>query len=257
MVPVHNPELRAHLYSAQTLDIIIYPDAGRGSSIGSMSSWHARGPEFIPISGPFFCGDLVMKKFLRPFSSSDSRRAVVNYGQKNVHQVLVNCLGGLPRNSVVGVTDRAWNDPKMCWRAVNQKSNQKDSTQTRYRHIGLTSPSSSLSAWLPNKKRLVHWCGAAAVPATSSSIEWLYMYLATWVALFERRKPCYRLMIKYMKFCTSCCKQIHVSVHSPSSREISCVDEFWAEICLPPNPLVKIWSHSQCKRYFNFLVDEN
>ena len=29
-----------------------------------------------------------------------------------MHSVLVNCLGGLPRNSVVRVTDRARNDLK-------------------------------------------------------------------------------------------------------------------------------------------------
>ena len=39
--------------------------------------------------------------------SADSRRAVVSYRQKYVHEVLVNCLGGLslPRKSVVRVTD--------------------------------------------------------------------------------------------------------------------------------------------------------
>ena len=43
-----------------------------------------------------------------PFSS-DSRRAVVSYWQK---KVMVNCLEGLPRNSVVRVSDRARNDLK-------------------------------------------------------------------------------------------------------------------------------------------------
>ena len=43
--------------------------------------------------------------FVSPFT--DSRRAVVNYWQRYMHLVLVNCLGGLslPRNSVVRVTD--------------------------------------------------------------------------------------------------------------------------------------------------------
>ena len=42
------------------------------------------------------------------FLFSDSRRAVVSYWRKNVHKVLVNCLGGLslPRKSVVKLTDR-------------------------------------------------------------------------------------------------------------------------------------------------------
>ena len=36
---------------------------------------------------------MVMKKILRPlFTSADSRRAVVSYWWKNVHEVLVNCL---------------------------------------------------------------------------------------------------------------------------------------------------------------------
>ena len=39
------------------------------------------------------------------FPSTDSSRAVVNYWRKNVHLILVNCLGILPRNSVVRLTD--------------------------------------------------------------------------------------------------------------------------------------------------------
>ena len=40
--------------------------------------------------------------------SADSRRAVISYWRKYVHEVLVNCLGGLslPRKSVVRLTDR-------------------------------------------------------------------------------------------------------------------------------------------------------
>ena len=41
------------------------------------------------------------------FSSADLRGAVVSYWRKYVHEVLVNCLGGLslPRKSVVRLTD--------------------------------------------------------------------------------------------------------------------------------------------------------
>ena len=46
--------------------------------------------------------------------SIDPRRAVVSYWQKNGHLVLVNCLGGLPRNSVDRLTDRTV--PKMTWK---------------------------------------------------------------------------------------------------------------------------------------------
>ena len=37
--------------------------------------------------------------------TADSSRTVVSYWQKNVHLVLVNRLGSLPRNSVVRLTD--------------------------------------------------------------------------------------------------------------------------------------------------------
>ena len=67
----------------------------------------------IPMDSTIFRGDLVMKKFLQPFSLfADSRRAVVSYWRKNVHKVLVNCLEGLPRNKVVRVTDITLNDLK-------------------------------------------------------------------------------------------------------------------------------------------------
>ena len=40
--------------------------------------------------------------------SADSRRTVVSYWQRYVHEALVNCLGGLslPRKSVVRLNDR-------------------------------------------------------------------------------------------------------------------------------------------------------
>ena len=61
---------------------------------------YARIPCSILTSGNILSGSFVMKQFLRPFSPTDSRRAVVSYCQKNVHYVRVNCVGGLPRNSV-------------------------------------------------------------------------------------------------------------------------------------------------------------
>ena len=39
------------------------------------------------------------------FPTTDSSRAVVSYWRKDVHLVLVNRLGSLPRNSVVRLTD--------------------------------------------------------------------------------------------------------------------------------------------------------
>ena len=67
-------------------------------------------PSSIPTSGTFFRGDLVMKKYYgHSPSSADSRRATVSYWRKNVRKVLV---GGLPRNSMVRVNDRARNNLK-------------------------------------------------------------------------------------------------------------------------------------------------
>ena len=57
-------------------------------------------------SGNILSWILVMESFLWPcFPSADSSRAVVNYWRKDVHIVLVNCLGSLPRNSVFKLPD--------------------------------------------------------------------------------------------------------------------------------------------------------
>ena len=52
--------------------------------------------------------DYVTKDFVKLSPSAFSRRAVVSYWRKYVHEVLVNRLGGLslPRKSVVRLTDR-------------------------------------------------------------------------------------------------------------------------------------------------------
>ena len=61
----------------------------------------------------FFCGDWSWNNFYgHCVPSSDPRRAVVSYWRKNVHQVLVNSLGCLPRNSVDSLIERAQNDLK-------------------------------------------------------------------------------------------------------------------------------------------------
>ena len=58
----------------------------------------------------FFCGDWSWNNFYgHALLSADSRRAVVSYWWKNVQKVLVNCLEGLPRNSV----DRLMTPPEM------------------------------------------------------------------------------------------------------------------------------------------------
>ena len=67
--------------------------------------------EKIKISTTYTCGSWVrypvwQHTFVSP--SAFSRRAVVSYWRKYVHEVLVNRLGGLslPRKSVVRLTDR-------------------------------------------------------------------------------------------------------------------------------------------------------
>ena len=63
-------------------------------------------------------------------SSTDSRRAVIMYWRKNVHWVLVNCLGGLPRNSVVRITDRTRNDIK-CVEGPGRKTEIKQTNSSQ------------------------------------------------------------------------------------------------------------------------------
>ena len=72
--------------------------AGPRSTIGRASDSQVRGPGFDTQSGNIL-------SFLLPLLS---RRAVVSYWRKYVHEVLVNRLGGLslPRKSVVRLTDR-------------------------------------------------------------------------------------------------------------------------------------------------------
>ena len=72
----------------------------------------ACGRSRVQSSGPatFFRGDWSWNHFYgHSLPTADSSRAVVSYWQKDVHLVLVNCLGSLPRNSVVRLTDLS------CW----------------------------------------------------------------------------------------------------------------------------------------------
>ena len=72
--------------------------AGPRSAIGRAPDLLVRGPGFDTQSGN------ILSFFLPLFS----RRTVVSYWRKYVHEVLVNRLGGLslPRKSVVRLTDR-------------------------------------------------------------------------------------------------------------------------------------------------------
>ena len=84
------------------------------------TSWQADGCGFGPHARHILSWRFGHEKKIYDQSllSADSRRVVVSYWRKNVHLVLVSCLGGLPRNSVDRLTDRARND--LSRRAVKQ-----------------------------------------------------------------------------------------------------------------------------------------
>ena len=81
-------------------------------------------PSSIPKSGTFFRGDLVMKTFLRPFSLFRLKKSSCQLLAKEC----VLSTGKLPRR--LAQEQCGWGSwprpkpPKMCWRAVKQKSNQ-------------------------------------------------------------------------------------------------------------------------------------
>ena len=89
--------------------------AGRGSSIGFASARCADGRGFDPhVRQNILSLRFGHEKFSTIISlpSADSRRAIASYWRNNGHLVLVNWIGGLPRNSVARLTDRARNDLK-------------------------------------------------------------------------------------------------------------------------------------------------
>ena len=81
-------------YSGGSNVVLYFLDTGTRSAVGSASDSRARSPGFVTRSSHVL---------VTP--SSDSRRAIVRYWRKYVHEVLVNRLG-LPRKSVVRLTDR-------------------------------------------------------------------------------------------------------------------------------------------------------
>ena len=88
--PFHRLEMTEILLKGRKT--LIHPSilsgwAGRGSSIGSVSAWHASGPEFDPNVRHIRSGRLWSWKNFKCHSpsSADSRRAVVSYWRKNVH----------------------------------------------------------------------------------------------------------------------------------------------------------------------------
>ena len=65
-------------------------------------------PDRVSNPGPLTYESGALPIALRGPASTDSRKAVVSYWRKYVHEVLVNRLGGLslPRKSMVRLTDR-------------------------------------------------------------------------------------------------------------------------------------------------------
>ena len=64
--------------------------------------------------------------------SADSRGAVVSYWRKYVHEVLVHRLGGLPRKSVIGLTDRR--DMTLYVYRGRKTTNQQQQQKLYYRY---------------------------------------------------------------------------------------------------------------------------
>ena len=86
----------------------------RGSSIKSVSALHASGPEFDPHVQHILSWRLGHEKIstaILPLPLIQEEQLLVN-GERICTKYWKNCLGGLPRNSVVTVTDRAQNDLK-------------------------------------------------------------------------------------------------------------------------------------------------
>ena len=80
-------------------------EVGNVSGNRCESDCRSRGREFDPRSrpGPILLWKLIMKQFIRSFSSlplKHSKRIVVSYKWKYVHKVLVNCLFKLAQEKV-------------------------------------------------------------------------------------------------------------------------------------------------------------
>ena len=116
-----------------TVYLVSWPGAVARSEASSLGMQAA--PSSIPTSGTFFRGDLFMKIFLRPFS-------LFRWFKKSSCQLLAKecalSTGKLPRRlaqeqcGLVNWPRPKW--PKMCRRAVKQKSNQTKPNLVSWRH---------------------------------------------------------------------------------------------------------------------------
>ena len=106
---------RANLSAARTSFLFLNFFAGRGSSVGRASAWYAAGRGFHPhVRHTFLQGEWSWKTFYDHYlPSADSRKGSCQLVAKECAlTILVNCLGGLPGNSVDRLTNRARNDLK-------------------------------------------------------------------------------------------------------------------------------------------------
>ena len=109
---------RANRSAAWTTLLLLNFFAGHGSSVGRASAWYAAGRGFHPhVRHTFLRESWSWKNFYDHYLPSlDTRRAVVRYWRNECAlTILVNCLGGLPGNSVdrlTVLTVRARNDLK-------------------------------------------------------------------------------------------------------------------------------------------------
>ena len=103
-------------FSKKILKNLLLRRTGRSSSIGSVFAWHASGPEFDPhirhiLSWRLGHENISMVILPLPLIQEE-QLSVIGKRMCTCKLVLVNCLGGLPRNNVARLTDRARNDLK-------------------------------------------------------------------------------------------------------------------------------------------------
>ena len=112
---VRNLQLPLDYFIANLHGSYMTGQVGCGSSVGCSSAWYADGRgfdshvwqhSFVEVAGHVIISKATLTLPLI------QKRAVVSYWRKNVHQVLVNCLGSLPRKSVDRLIVSVRNDKK-------------------------------------------------------------------------------------------------------------------------------------------------
>ena len=105
---------------------------GKVSGCRYVSDCRSRGGKFDPSPVPYFHGDWSWNNFYPhspPFA--DSRRVVVSYKQKYVHEVLVNCLVKLALGKQCAYASWLSQHDHSCW-LEHKDSNQTNKQETSY-----------------------------------------------------------------------------------------------------------------------------